>query len=84
MKYLQKYGRKILRRYWSHLFEKTLNSRYEIETLFEKDGVYNIKIHARYNNSNVMLTKQFIVEDYKEVEDVDEPEDSNEGHEHHH
>lgn len=31
-----------------------------------------------------MLTKQFIVEDYKEVEDVDEPEDSNEGHEHHH
>jgi len=64
--------------------EKSSDNKYEIETFFEQDGVYNIKIHASYNNSNIMPTKQFIVGDYEEVEDDDEPEDPHEGHDHHH
>lgn len=66
------------------VIEKSADSRYEIETLFEQEGIYNIKIYASYNESSVMPTKQFIVGDYEEIDDVEETEDPHEGHDHHH
>lgn len=60
---------------------------YQIKTNFPQEGLYYIKINARYNDSIVMPTKQFIVGDYKEYDYEDNDvvhESHHEGHDSHH
>lgn len=61
--------------------ENVGNGEYSVETSFDQDGIYHMKVTASKNNATIMPTKQFIVGNYEE--EVNEPtEDEHEGHDH--
>ncbi|WP_186578260.1 FixH family protein [Aquibacillus kalidii] len=61
------------------------NGRYGVETTFDRNGLYLLKVSASFNNSSVMPTKQFTVGDFvpKLNDEVELDNTSNSHHKHH-